>query len=54
MTPILTTTHAYTISHTFLPARRVSRMDNRTMPTRRTSSVLTQQELRQVVQQMVD
>jgi hypothetical protein len=54
MTLILNTTHAYTIRHSFLPARRISRMGHRTAPTRRTSSVLSQQELRQIVQQMVD
>jgi hypothetical protein len=54
MTPILNTTHAYTISHSFLPARRIARIDHRTAPTRRTSPVLTAQELRQIVQQMVD
>ncbi|WP_298190856.1 hypothetical protein [Novosphingobium sp.] len=54
MTPILNTTHAFTISHSFLPARRASRPDHRSAPTRRTSPVLTPQELRQIVQQMVD
>ena len=54
MTSILNTTHAYTIRHSYLPAYRISRMDHRTAPTRRTSSVLTTQELRQIVQQMVD
>ncbi len=54
MTLILNTTHAYTIRHSFLPALRISRMDHRTAPTRRTSSVLTAQELQQIVRQMVD
>lgn len=54
MTLTLNTTHAYTINHSFLPRSRVSRMERRTAPTRRTSPVLTAQELRQIVQQMVD
>ncbi|WP_421851981.1 hypothetical protein [Novosphingobium sp.] len=54
MTPILNTAHAYTINHSFLPRSRVSRIERITAPPRRTSSVLTPQELRQLVQQMVD
>ncbi|WP_421836628.1 hypothetical protein [Novosphingobium sp.] len=54
MTPILNTTHAYTISHSFLPGHRVSRMDRKAAPTRRTSPVLTAQELQKLVRQMVD
>lgn len=54
MTPILNTTHAYTISHSFLPRTRVSRIERGNAPPRRTSPVLSRQELRQIVQQMVD
>jgi hypothetical protein len=54
MTPILNTTHAYTFSHSFLPGHRVSRMDRKAAPTRRTSPVLTAQELQKLVRQMVD
>lgn len=54
MTPTLNTMHAYTISHSFLPARWIARIDHRTAPTRRTSPVLSRQELRQIVLQMVD
>ncbi|WP_156424771.1 hypothetical protein [Novosphingobium fuchskuhlense] len=48
------TTHAYTMSHTFQPARRIARIDQRPARARRTSPVLTPQELRQAVEQMVD
>jgi hypothetical protein len=54
MTPILNTKHAYTINHSFLPRSRVSRIERITAPPRRTSPVLSQQELRQIVLQMVD
>ncbi|MBX9885224.1 MAG: hypothetical protein K2X68_09650 [Novosphingobium sp.] len=54
MTLTLHTTHAYTIRHSFLPRSRVSRMERKAAPTRRTSPVLTAQELRQIVRQMVD
>ncbi|MBX9662471.1 hypothetical protein [Novosphingobium sp.] len=54
MTPILNTTHAYSISHSFLPSHRTSRIDRKAVPIRRTSPVLTTQELRKLVRQMVD
>lgn len=54
MTLILNTTHAYSIRHSFLPSHRISRMDRKAAPTRRTSSVLTAQELQKLVRQMVD
>ena len=54
MTPITNTPHAYTISHSFLPGHRVSRAGRHITLRRRMSPVLSAQELREAVQQMVD
>ena len=54
MTPITNTPHAYTISHSFLPGRRVSGAGRHMSLPRRMSPVLSAQELREAVQQMVD
>ena len=53
MTPTLTTQTNFTISHSFFPVRRPAQ--RRPMAAqRRTSPVLSVQELRQIVRQMVD
>jgi hypothetical protein len=53
MTLTLTTHPTFTIRHSFFPAQNpVFRRPQ--MATRRTSSVLSAQELRQIVRQMVD
>jgi hypothetical protein len=53
MIPTLTTHHTFTISHSFFPVHNPA--SRRPMATpRRTSSVLSAQELRQIVRQMVD
>jgi hypothetical protein len=53
MISILTAQHSFTICHSFFPARNPAPRRSVTMP-RRTSPVLSAQELRQIVQQMVD
>jgi len=54
MTPILNTTHDYTISHSFQPGHQVSGARGRMALRRRISPVLSVEELRQIVRQMVD
>lgn len=54
MTPNLNTAYTTSISHCFLPGHRLSPKNRKPAPARRTSPVLSRQELRQIVQQMVD
>ncbi len=54
MTPNTNTQHAFTISHSFLPARRLVTTSRALAAPRRTSAVLSVQELRQIVCEMVD
>lgn len=54
MTPNLNTPYSASISHIPLSGHRLSPANRSQVPARRTSPVLTAQELRQLVQQMVD
>lgn len=54
MTPNLNTPYTASISHSLLSSHRLSPANRGQSPARRTSPVLTAQELRQLVQQMVD
>jgi hypothetical protein len=54
MTPNTNTKHAFTISHSFLPGRRFTATSRALAAPRRTSAVLSAQELRQIVCEMVD
>ncbi len=54
MTPNTNTKHAFTISHSFLPGRRFTASSRALAAPRRTSAVLSAQELRQIVCEMVD
>jgi len=54
MTPNTNTPHDPTINHRFLPAARLFTVDHRPTSGRRTSPVLSVQELQQLVRQMVD
>jgi hypothetical protein len=53
MTLTLTTHHTFTIRHSFFPVHNPASRQPMAMP-RRTSPVLSAQELRQIVRQMVD
>ncbi|GEO00306.1 hypothetical protein NSE01_21380 [Novosphingobium sediminis] len=54
MTPNTNIQQTFTINHSFLAGHPVLRKNHMAAPMRRTSPVLTTQELRQIVEQMVD
>ena len=54
MTPTTTMQQTHPISHSFLAGQPALRQNHKAAPVRRTSPVLTTQELRQIVEQMVD
>lgn len=54
MTPNTNTNQTLAIDHSFLAGHPVFRTSLKAAPARRTSPVLTTQELRQIVEQMVD
>jgi len=54
MTPNLNTPYTASISRSLLSGQRLASANRGQAPARRTSPVLTAQELRQLVQQMVD
>jgi hypothetical protein len=54
MTPNTNTQHTFTTSRSFMPGHRFSPMNHGLAHSRRTSPVLSAQELRQLVSQMVD
>jgi len=54
MIPTIHSNPVFTISHSFLPGRLISAPDRTRAVPRRMSPVLSAQELRQIVRQMVD